>query len=188
MMRNAAHRRQDEAPPEPPARDLTAEAGALLDHARALLPVLKARGDTRAVDEIVVLGIQLGDLTAALEDSMADESVVEAAYARGLVDGAAADQQSSRPRHAGGRRHLSSVPGIPATAARTAAVAAVVTVALTGGVAAGMHEESSVRAFAASPFRHAALHRMAPDEAAVIPSPSRSPSPRPSVAAASASP
>src|SRR3954468_16381330 len=186
MMRNAAHRRQDEAPPEPPARDLTAEAGALLDHARALLPVLKARGDTRAVDEIVVLGIQLGDLTAALEDSMADESVVEAAYARGLVDGAAAAQQSSRPRHAGGRRHLSPVPGIPATAARTAAVAAVVTVALTGGVAAGMHEESAVRAFAASPFRHAALHRMAPDRASAVPSWSPqarlSPSPRPSAA------
>lgn len=187
-MRNAAHRRHDEAAPAV-SRDFPAETAALLDRAGALVGRLEAGGaGTRLINETVVLGIQLGDLAAALEDAAAGEAVVSAAYAQGRADGTAAGQQPSRARREGRGRHLSSVPGIPATAAR-AAVAAVVAGTLTaGGIAAGMHEESSVRYAATSPVRHAALHRMAPDRAAAIPSPRGSPSPRPSAAAASASP
>lgn len=190
-MRNAAHRRQDDAPPGPP-RDLAADAATLLDLAGALVGRLEAgEASARLINETVVLGIQLGDLTAALEDAAAGESVVEAvdraAYARGWDARGAAGQQPSRPRQADRRRHLAPVPGLPATAARVAA-AGIVAAGLTGGIVAGAHDESSVRTVAAAPARHAALHRMVPDRAAVIPPSRWSPPARPSVAAAAASP
>lgn len=184
-MRNAAHRRHDEAAPAVP-RDFPAETAALLDRARALVGRLEAgEAGTRLINETVVLGIQLGDLTAALEDAAAGEAVVSAAYAQGRADGTSSGQQPSRPRREGRRRHLVPVPSIPATAARAAAAGIVAAGLTAGGIAAGMHKESSVRYAAASP---AAPHRMAPDRATAIPSPRGSPSPGPSAAAASASP
>lgn len=187
-MRNAAHRRHDEAAPAVP-RDFPAETAALLDRAGALVGRLEAgEAGTRLINETVVLGIQLGDLTAALEDAAAGEAVVSAAYAQGRADGTSSGQQPSRPRREGRRRHLVPVPSIPATAARAAAAGIVAAGLTAGGIAAGMHKESSVRYAAASPASHAAPHRMAPDRATAIPSPRGSPSPGPSAAAASASP
>lgn len=185
-MRNAAHGRHDEAPPAV-SRDFLAEAGELLDQAGALLPVLEANADMRAVNETVILGLRLAEFASALEDAAAGETVVSAAYAQGRADEAAAGQQPSRPRHAGRKRHLVPVPSLPATAARVAA-AGIVAAGLTGGIVAGAHDESSVRTVAAAPARHAALHRMAPDRAAAIPQPRSSPPVRPSMAAAAASP
>lgn len=114
-------------------------------------------------------------------------AMLEAAIAEGRRrEAEERDRRARVPRHARGR-HLKAIPGVPGAVAR-AAVAGIVVAGAAGSIVA-VHEESSVRAVAVAPARHAA-HQMAPDRVAV---PRRAPQPpssssRPSAAAASASP
>jgi hypothetical protein len=93
-MFGAGRRKGDEASP---ARDLQAQAAALIGENAALLDRLA--GDPysdRLIGELVINGITVRGLTEALQDSAGGEVCMAAAYDRGLEDGRA--QSAARPR------------------------------------------------------------------------------------------